>query len=68
MHQIFGHIVQTEAERRRQEAGVIKWIKKYSGHVYMYVCMFGGFLAIDFIYFLISKLHEQVHFQIHVEP
>ena len=33
-------IIQTEAERRRREAGVIQWIEKGSGHVYMLVYMY----------------------------
>ena len=32
--------IQTEAERRRREAGVIQWIEKGSGHVYMFVYMY----------------------------
>ena len=32
-------IIQMEAERRRREAGIIQWIEKGSGHVYMFICL-----------------------------
>ena len=37
-------LFQTDAKRRRREAGAIQWIEKGSGHVYMfvylYICMY----------------------------
>ena len=32
-------MIQTEAKHRRREAGVMQWMEKGSGHVYMFVLL-----------------------------